>query len=67
MKRWFAGSPVLDHTGGHGTYNFKMKWAGPDDVDSLASGLRKQLGLTLKSFPLERLVIEDARRPATTL
>ncbi len=57
-------SQVLDHTGGDASYDFKMKWPPRDQVGALGNQLHEQLGLTLRSFPLELLEIESAEQPA---
>jgi bla regulator protein blaR1 len=56
-------SPVLDHTRLRGTYDFRVTSRPGVDADALARQLRRQLGLTLKSFPREQLIIEQAERP----
>jgi uncharacterized protein (TIGR03435 family) len=60
--------PVLDHTNLRGTHDFRVKSGPGVDADALARELHRQLGLTLKSFLREELIIEQAERPtATTL
>jgi uncharacterized protein (TIGR03435 family) len=60
------GSPVLDHTSLRGTYDFRVKSAPGVDADALARQLSRQLGLTLRSFPRNMLIIEQAERPTVS-
>lgn len=59
-------SVVLDHTRLRGTYDFRLKSEPGVDADALARQLRRELGLTLKSFPRQQLIIEQAERPAAS-
>jgi uncharacterized protein (TIGR03435 family) len=61
-----SASPMLDHTSLRGTYDFRVKSMPGVDADALARQLRRQLGLTLRSFPRNTLIIEQAERPRVT-
>ncbi len=52
---------MLDHTKPGVTYDIRMPLH--TDLHALGDELRKQAGLTLKSFTLEQLTIEGAERP----
>jgi uncharacterized protein (TIGR03435 family) len=64
-----VGRPVVDKTGIAGTYYMDVQWAGdtsPDSpLSSLATALRDQFGLELKSekAPMDVLVIDHVERP----
>jgi len=60
-------SPVLDHTSLRGTLDFRLKSSPGVGAEALARELRRQLGLTLQSFPREQLTIEQAERPVATI
>ena len=50
--------PVLDHTGLTDLYDLELIWDPSDDA-SLAAALHAQLGLTLRSVPVEVVVIDE--------
>ena len=55
----YLSRPVLDRTGLTGSYDFDLHWE-PDTASSgtLISALREQLGLNLRSVPVDVVVID---------
>jgi uncharacterized protein (TIGR03435 family) len=71
----FLGRPVVDRTGLHGTYTYKLEYsqdsgpeANPVDLSgpSIFTALQEQLGLKLESqrVPVEFVVIDRAEKPS---
>jgi uncharacterized protein (TIGR03435 family) len=64
-----SGRPVIDDTGLSGRWDVALRFTPlnqpPDDLPSVFTAVREQLGLTLEpaTRPMDVLIVEDVRKP----